>query len=425
MAVNRKEAACVKKKTAGKLSRAMLFILLFAIVSLFSDMTHEGAASISGVFYRLLGASAATIGFISGLGELVGYSLRYFFGRLADRTRQYWPLVIIGYLLDIIAVPALALVGKNGFWAAAALLIVQRTGKAIKKPAKNTIMSFAATREGVGKSFGLQELLDQIGAFLGPVLLYLVMLGKTRGDTYLLYRRCFAFLAIPGALTLFFLFLTRRRFPDPEQFEPEAEAYVPFRLKKDFRLYVAGISLFAFGFVDYSLIIMHISATFTDLAGQLAETSRLVNSGTVPLLYAGAMLVDAAAAVVFGNWYDKRGIRVLAVSTALSAPMALLIFSSRSVGAVILGVALWGIGMGAQESILKAAVTTMVPKASRATGYGIFECFFGISSFLGTWLCGILYDHSLPAMIAVSVLAQAGAVVLYLLCDTRNRKEEK
>ena len=401
----------------------MRFIILFGIVSLFSDMTHEGASSIRGAYLALLGASAGAIGFASGLGELVGYSMRYLFGRLTDRTRQYWPMTIAGYVLDIIAVPALALVGEHGWVAACALLIIQRMGKAIKKPAKDTIMSFAASQEGTGKSFGLQELLDQIGAFLGPVLLYLVMLFRTEGNTFETYSLCFAVLAIPGAITLVLLLVTKHRFPNPEHFEPEPKEYVPFHLKKEFILYIAGISLFAFGFIDYSIVIMHVSRTFTDLATGLAETGSLVTSGTLPLLYAGAMLVDAVAALVFGYMYDKMGVKVLVLSTILSAPFAIFVFAGRTVPAVLLGIALWGVGMGAQESILKAAVTTMVPKSSRATGYGVFECSFGVFWFLGSWLLGVLYDISIPAMIAVSVIAQLAAIPLYLASSACVRKK--
>lgn len=392
-------------KTRKHLSQAMLFIILFGIVSLFSDMTHEGASSIRGAYLTLLGASAGAIGFASGLGELVGYSMRYVFGRLTDKTKQYWPMTIVGYILDIIAVPLLALVGEHGWVAACALLIIQRMGKAIKKPAKDTIMSFAASQEGTGKSFGLQELLDQIGAFLGPVLLYLVMLFRQQGDTFETYAFCFAVLAIPGAITLVLLFLTKHKFPNPELFEPEPKEYIPFKMKREFIFYIAGISLFAFGFIDYSLVLMHVSRTFTSLASGLAETSSLVTEGTLPLLYAGAMLVDAVAALIFGYLYDKKGVAVLVLSTVLSAPFAIFVFAGKSVAVVLLGIALWGIGMGAQESILKAAVTTMVPKTSRATGYGIFECSFGVFWFLGSWLLGVLYDVSIPAMIAVSVLA--------------------
>ena len=414
----------MNKQRNKKISSAMIFIILFGIVSLFSDMTHEGASSIRGAYLSLLGASAGVIGFVSGLGELVGYSMRYVFGRLTDKTKHYWSMTIAGYILDVLAVPALALVGEHGWVAACGLLIVQRMGKAIKKPAKDTIMSFAASREGVGKSFGIQEVLDQIGAFLGPMLLYLVMLLKTEGSTFKIYSTCFAVLAVPGAITIILLLATKHYFPNPEQFEPEEKEFVPFKMKKEFVFYIAGISLFAFGFIDYSLIIMHVSKTYAGLGAQLAKTSALVNGGTLPLLYAGAMLVDAVAALVFGLMYDKNGVRALALSTIISAPFAIFAFGMNSVPALLFGIALWGVGMGAQESILKAAVTKMVPKSSRATGYGVFECSFGVFWFLGSWLLGVLYDISIPAMIAVSVAAQLAAIPLYIASDRLTKKAE-
>lgn len=379
----------------------MTFVVLFGMVSLFSDMTHESANSIRGAFLSLAGASAAVIGFVSGLGELVGYGLRYVFGRLTDRTRRYWPMVLFGYALDVVAVPALALVGRNGWVLACALLIIQRLGKAIKKPAKDTVMSFAASQEGVGKSFAIQELLDQIGAVLGPLLLYLIMLFQHSDDTFSDYRSCFAFLAIPGAITLLLLWLTYKRFPHPENFEPEPKEYVPFRVSKRFVVYILGISLFAFGFADYSLIVMHFSR------------QHLFTAAVLPLLYALAMLTDAASAFVFGWLFDRHARLSLVVSTLVAAPFAVFAFLGSDVTSVVTGVVLWGIGMGAQESILKAAVATMVPKRSRATGYGIFECCFGAAWFLGSWLLGVLYDQSLVAMVIVSVAAQLLAAIVF------------
>lgn len=379
----------------------MTFVVLFGMVSLFSDMTHESANSIRGAFLSLAGASAAVIGFVSGLGELVGYGLRYVFGRLTDRTRRYWPMVLFGYALDVVAVPALALVGRNGWVLACALLIIQRLGKAIKKPAKDTVMSFAASQEGVGKSFAIQELLDQIGAVLGPLLLYLIMLFQHRDDTFSDYRSCFAFLAIPGAITLLLLWLTYKCFPHPEDFEPEPKEYVPFRVSKRFVVYILGISLFAFGFADYSLIVMHFSR------------QHLFTAAVLPLLYALAMLTDAASAFVFGWLFDRHARLSLVVSTLVAAPFAVFAFLGSDVASVVIGVVLWGIGMGAQESILKAAVATMVPKRSRATGYGIFECCFGAAWFLGSWLLGVLYDQSLVAMVIVSVAAQLLAAIVF------------
>lgn len=402
----------------------MTFILLFGIVSLFSDMTHEAASSIRGAYFSLLGASASAIGFVSGLGELIGYSMRYVFGRIADKTKQYWPMVIIGYLLDILAVPALALVGENGWIWACALLLVQRFGKALKKPAKNTIVSFAASLEGPGKSFAVHELMDQIGAFLGPVFFYLIMLFKTSGTVFETYSLCLALTVIPGLITILFLFITKKKFPNPEQFEPEAKVYIPVGSSKVFVFYIIGISLFSFGFIDYNLIVMHVSNTFGQLAEGVEEFSSIVSSGSLPLLYALAMLVDAVSALIFGYLYDKKGIRVLMLSTLIAAPFSALVFAGRTVGAVIAGIVLWGIGMGAQESVLKAAVSTIVPKASRATGYGIFELFCGIFWFLGSTLLGILYEKSLPWLIIVSIATQILAIPMFYLSARQFDKKE-
>lgn len=392
-----------------KLSNSLIFIILFGIVSLFSDMTHEGASSLRGVYLSLLGASAGTIGFISGLGELVGYSLRYFFGKLTDKTHKYWQMTIFGYVLDILAVPALALVGSDGWIYACGLLVIQRMGKAIKKPAKDTIMSFAASQEGAGKSFAIQEMLDQIGAFLGPFFLYVVMLFKTEGTTFEIYSRCFAYLAIPGAITLILLSYTKKRFPNPEHFEPEPKEYIPFKMKDSFIFYIIGISLFSFGFIDYSLIIMHVSKNLNVITGSVG----IINMETIPLIYAGAMLVDAISALIFGIMYDRNGVKALVVSTIISAPFSLFIFGFNNIYAVLLGIILWGVGMGAQESILKAAVTSVVPKSSRATGYGIFEMSFGVFWFLGSWLLGVLYDINITSLIIVSMMTQLLSIPFY------------
>lgn len=398
---------------------AMIFLILFGVVSLFSDMTHEGASSIQGTYLNLIGADAATIGFISGLGELIGYSLRLVFGKLTDKTKKYWPMVIIGYLLDTMAVPLLGLVGSGGWIWACVLIVVQKVGKAVKKPAKDTVMSFAATQNNVGKSFGFQEMLDQIGAFLGPLLLFLVMLTQKSGETLSSYSLCFFVLAGPAAATLALLFFTWRKFPNPDRFEPEPKVYKKFKMKPSFILYIVGISLFAFGFIDYSLVGMHISNVY------VAAGDTFITDQNLPLIYSLAMLVDAIAALVCGKAFDRWNTWTLVAATVVSGLFGLFIFLFDSIPMLLIGVCMWGVGMGAQESILKAAVTTMVPKNSRATGYGIFECSFGVFWFLGSWIMGILYDLSLPAMVGVSVAAQMLSIPCYILSSEFDKKEKK
>ena len=181
---------------------AFTFIVLMGIVSMFSDMTHEGARSVLGEYLNLTGASAAAIGFVSGFGELCGYSLRLLSGFWADKTNHYWGLIIFGYTIQVLAIPALALVPDNGWIFACSLVVLERVGKAIKKPAKNTLVSFAADEIGTGKGFALQEFLDQLGAFLGPLLLFLVGLIIGTQDLFGTYRLGFLTLGIPALITI-------------------------------------------------------------------------------------------------------------------------------------------------------------------------------------------------------------------------------
>ncbi len=391
----------MENKNKRHIKPALAFVLMMGVVSMFSDMTHEGARSIYGVYLSLLGASAATIGFVSGLGEMIGYSFRLLTGVLADRFKKYWVMTFIGYVINMAAIPALALVSENGWIYACVLIVLERVGKAIRQPAKNTLVSFAATQIGAGKSFAIQEFLDQLGAFLGPVILFVVLLFKRGVSDFAAYSLCFAVLGVPAALTLLSLFLAKKKFPNPESFDISEPRAGKLRLQPTFILYIVGISLLALGFADFPLITMHISR------------QALVPNDTLPLLYAAAMLVDAFAALLFGWMYDKLGIWVLMVSSVISALFSIFIFGFQTLTAAIIGIILWGIGMGAQESILKSVVTTIVSKENRSTGFGVFQTAFGAFWFLGSWVMGMLYDIAPIWLVVFSVCAQLVAVPFF------------
>lgn len=389
----------MKKKTI--FSGAMGFILLMGLVSLFSDMTHEGASSIYGVYLGMLGLTGATIGFISGFGEFLGYSLRILAGYISDKTKQYWNLTIIGYAIDVFAIPMLALVPKGGWQFAVFLILMERVGKAIKKPSKNALVSFAATQIGEGKSFAYLEFIDQIGAFLGPVMLYIVLALNTSSITIKTYALCFGILGIPAVITISLLLLAKRKFPNPENFEPSIIVEKKSKFSKSFILYIIAISLFAFGFIDFPLITYHISK------------EGLFATEFLPLLYAAAMIFDAFSALVFGSLFDKKGVSTLVVSTFISMFFPIFIFILSSKMAVFVGVILWGIGMGAQETILKSAVTIITPKQNRSMGFSVFETSFGLFWFLGSALLGFLYDANIALMVIVSILAQGLSIPLF------------
>ncbi len=387
--------------------RARTFVVLMGVVALFGDMTYEGARGLVGPYLALLGASATAVGFAAGLGEFLGYGLRLLTGWIGDRTRAYWPLVVAGYAINLVAVPGLALVGR---WeAAVALILLERVGKAIRSPARSTLVSYAASAAGVGKSFGLEEALDQVGAVTGPLLTALAM-WVVRGEPITTqYRVAFAVLLLPVLANLAFVLRARARFPRPESLEGDEPRDVE-RLGGLFRGYVAGAMLMALGFADWALVAFHASRT-----GAL-------DAGMLPILYAGVMAVDAIGAFVFGSLFDRYGLLVLAGTTLASALFAPLVFLVPSTTLLIAGAVCWALGMGAQDSIFKAAIAKMVPKQERGRAYGVFFACFGFAWWTGSTTMGWLYERSIAALVGFSVVTQLAAVPVLLFVGLRLRR---
>ncbi len=385
---------------------AIKFIILMGFVSLFSDIVYEGARSISGPYLGLLGASATVISLTAGLGEFVGYAFRLVSGYFADRTRRYWLLTFSGYLMNLLAVPSLAFVGH---WQIAVLLLIaERFGKAVRKPARDTMMSFAVKQVGSGWGFGLEEALDQIGAVTGPVILS-VALALKNGEELSRYRSAFLLLLIPAIVSLVLLTVGRILFPTPSDFEKTTSTRSDRLMTKSFRWYLVAISFIAAGFADFPLIAYHFSRT------------NLVSASFIPLFYSIAMGIDALAAVVFGKLFDKRGLVVLIISSSIAAFFAPFVFLSKNLFAVVFGVCLWGVGIGAQESILKAVVANLIPVQKRGTAYGIFNTIFGLAWFLGSLLMGILYERSLVLLVTFSVLMELFSVMAIIFMSKSNQ----
>ncbi len=307
--------------------RAMRFVVLLGVVSLFADMTYEGARSVTGPFLATLGASAAVVGFVSGLGELVGYAVRLVSGYLSDRTGRYWTLTIVGYCVNLLAVPLLAWAGR---WeVAVALIVAERFGKAVRTPPRDAMLSHAASRTGAGRAFGLHEALDQVGAVTGPLIVTAVlMVGGT-------HRTAFAILGIPAIVGISLVIAARLQYPVPRTMEvPDGgREERGGSLPPQFRLYLAGVALVAAGFADFPLMAYHFARTDA-FAPQ-----------TIALVYSMAMAVDAAAALIWGRLYDRAGLRAMLIAVALSAAFAPLAFLGKG-WLPLAGVALVGSGDG-------------------------------------------------------------------------------
>ncbi len=334
------------------------------------------------------------MGVVSGLGELLGYGLRVVSGRISDRTRQFWPITIAGYIVQMVAVPSLALAGS---WPmAAALIVLERVGKATRNPPRDVMLSHAAGELGYGWVFGLHEALDQLGALSGPLVIAAVL--ALNGD----YQTALAWLAVPAALTLAVLAFARWAYPRPEDMEAEPPDVRTQGMPRIFWIYLAGAGLVAVGFADFPLIAFHFGR------------DGVVSTAMVPIYYAVAMGVSGLASLVFGRLFDLRGIGILVPLTLASLLFAPLAFLGGA-WLALLGVALWGMGMGVHESIIPAAVALMVPRERRASAYGLFTAGYGIAWFAGSAAMGILYDVGFPALIAFSMVAEVASIPLLVV----------
>jgi MFS family permease len=391
-AIDMRRAASSQESAAASAinrQRAFRFVITVGVISLFADMTHEGGRSIFGPYLSHLGASATVVGVAAGLGELIGYTLRFVSGRLADKTGRYWAIATFGYVLNLLPVPLLALAGH---WPlAVAFIFMERAGRALRTPPRDAMLSFAGSHIGSGWVFAVNEALDQAGATIGPLLVAALMFY--RND----YRLSFAFLIVPALLCWAAVGLARSLFPHPRDLEIASPSLDTRGFDRPFWLYLAGTACVAAGFADYPLIAYHF------------EKVSLVQRDLIPVFYAVAMFTDALAALALGRMYDRKGAPVIVLSVLIAIPFAPLVFLGSFTGA-LLGAVLWGVGMGAQESIFKAAVTSMSPADRRGTAFGIFNMSFGIAWFVGSAVMGILYDVSIPALVAFSVLVQLLAI---------------
>lgn len=372
-------------------TKAMKFVVVMGFVSLFADVTYEGARSITGPFLATLGAHAALVGFVAGLGELIGYTLRLASGYFVDKTGRHWTMMFVGYFCNLLAVPLLAL--TSNAWIASALIIAERLGKGIRIPARDAMLSYAGQSVGMGKAFGIHEAMDKLGAMLGP-LLVAGLIFLTQG-----YRASFAALLIPAILALLLLDSAHRQFPHPHDLDPQYRKVElkSFQHKRLFWIYLIGAGLVGAGYADFALIAYHL--------GKAAVFSPV----WVPLIYALIMGVSSLSSPFLGHLYDRYGMVILVLVTLLSILAVPLLFLGGQV-AVICGAVLWGLGMSGIGPVMRAVVAQMISPQRRGSAYGLFNLVFGLFWFLGSVIMGFLYDYSVPALVIFSVLLQTAAL---------------
>lgn len=389
----------------------------FGFVSLTADMVYEGARSMYGPLLAALGASAVVVGVVTGAGEAMALVMRLVFGPVADRTGRYWTLTIIGYGLTAVCVPLLWFaprVGAAGLGLAIVLILLERLGKAVRSPSKSALLAHAAGSVGRGRGFGVHKALDQVGSVAGPLLVAAVVAAASG-----VIWPGMAVLAVPGACSMVLLVVLARRVPDPSVYDDRTPGVatgarhgwladaVGADLPPIFFRYAIAAALTTGGLVSFGIIGYHLTV------------DGLVPVAAVPVIYAGAMGVEAVAALVVGWAYDRIGARVL-----LAVPVLVALVPGLALGGtltpVVVGVVVWGVAYGVQDSTIKAFVADLVPAQRRATAYGVFAGIQGGLAIVGGGAAGWLYDRSLTWLVLAVIASQA--LALLLLAPTLRRQ---
>jgi MFS family permease len=375
---------------------ATRFVVAFGVVSLLADFVYEGARSIVGPFLATLGASAGVVGFVTGAGEAVALVSRLWTGRLSDRSGRHWALSGVGYVITVVAVPLLA--AASALWQATVLIVAERFGKAVRTPARDTMLAQASSDIGRGRAFALHEALDQAGALVGP----LVVAGAVALSGF---RLGFAILALPGLATLAALLWLRRAVPTPEAYERAHVAIGPTKvdttLPAQFWWYAGFTALNMAGYATFAVLAYHM------------QIHHILAEAEIPIVYALAMGSAALGALGSGWVYDRVGLRGLATVPLLTAAVPVLSFSTDAF-LIWIGGALWGLAVGVHESTMRAAVADLVPATHRGAGYGAFTAVYGLAWLAGGTAIGVLYGRSTADATTFIVVLQCLALIAFV-----------
>jgi predicted MFS family arabinose efflux permease len=396
---------------------AIRLILLFGLISLLGDIIYEGARGVNGPYLKTLGASATIVGLVAGLGELLGYLIRLASGYFSDKTRAHWFFTIFGYSF-LMVIPMLAL---TGIWQFAAIfMVLERIGKGIRSPAKDTILSQATKQVGTGFGFAIVEFLDQIGATVGPLLFTFFFMSIGPGEKSVVdYQHGYSLMWFPFVVLMMVLFTAFFLVKNPEELEKEVvKKPQPDRITRTFRLYCLFTFVTTLGFLNFAIIGYHLKA------------NNIVTDAQIPLLYALAMAVDAVIGLIIGKWYDRLKIKfdndhaglLLLIMLPLFTALIPLFTLSPGLPLIIAGIVLWGLVMGTHETIMKAGIADITSIRKRGTGYGIFSMVYGVAIFIGSAAAGFLYDYSITLLIVLMIVVEVAAVPLFFVMRREVKK---
>jgi MFS family permease len=383
-------------------------IWMLGFVSLFMDISSELIHSLLPVFMvSSLGASAFAVGVIEGIAESTALIVKVFSGALSDYLGKRKGLAVIGYGLGAASKPIFAL-ALSVNWVFAARFM-DRIGKGIRGAPRDALVADLTPPEIRGAAYGLRQSLDTVGAVAGPLLGVLLMLVWA-GD----FRTVFWFAVIPGVLAVLLLVFGVE---EPRTAAAARRPSAPVQWKTLGELGGACWFVVAVGGV-FTL------ARFSEAFLILRAHQQGLPDTYAPLVLALMSIVYALSAYPVGKLADRMSHMLLLSAGLITLIIAdLVLAQAQGLGAVALGVALWGLHMGMTQGLLATMVADTAPAHLRGTAFGFFNLASGVAMLIASVLAGLLWDRLGSAVtFYVGALFSLVALITLVLGDRRRRR---
>ena len=361
----------------GGLAAVPRGVWVLGLVSMCMDLSSELVHSLLPLYMATaLGASVFVIGIIEGIAEALALIVKLFSGALSDFFRKRKPLVLFGY--------GLAAVSKFAFPLAPTLAWIvgarfaDRVGKGIRGAPRDALIADITPANARGRSFGLRQALDTVGAIGGP-LLAIGAMAYFAGD----FRAAFWIAVVPAMLAVMLIVVG---VDEPDRTDAQSADSPRLRLADIRRLprsYVIVVTIAAV------LTLARFSEAFLVLRAQNIGFS----DATAPLVMVAMAVVYAATSYPAGALADRgHGARLLSCGLAALVAADLVLAHADSRWMVLAGASLWGLHMGLTQGLLSALVAGSAPADLRGTAFGAFNLMCGIALLVASGLAGWLWD---------------------------------
>jgi MFS family permease len=376
-------------------------VWVLGLVSLFMDVSSEMIHALLPLYLvTVLGATVFTVGVIEGVAEATAMIVKIFAGALSDWLGRRKLLAAFGYGLAAFTKPVFPLATSIG-WIMAARFI-DRIGKGIRGAPRDALIADLTPEPVRGRSFGLRQSLDTVGAVLGP--LFAIGLMVATGNSFIVVF----WLAVLPAFVSFGLIAFAVKDPDRNRQQAETR---PWRLRESKRL---GLAFWAVVVVAMVLTLARFSEAFLILKAR--DTGLAVAMVSVVMVVMN--IAYALSSYPAGALSDRIGRRdVLQIGLILLIAADLVLAFGESVAWALSGTVLWGLHMGFTQGVLATLVADRAPPDLRGTAFGVFNFAAGIATLLASLIAGALWDvygavTTFLAGAAFTVLALVGLLVV-------------